>query len=96
MDDSGIYTVERSAGTDRLIVAFINQDTSSQVDLDGLVSCAADDAARRETDGWRLISLGALPLRQMGTAGNIMFQSGGGFETQVALMALYGRAPGPG
>ena len=33
-------------------------------------------------------------MRQMGTAGNIMFQSGGQYATQVAVVAVYARDAG--
>ncbi len=94
MDDTdSVYTLERPAGADRLIAAFINRDSGGQVDVEALMTYAAGDAVRRAPQGWRLWSLGALPIRQLGTAGNVLFQSGGGYETQVALVAVYGREP---
>jgi len=30
-------------------------------------------------------------MRQMGTAGNVLFQSGGQYATQVAWLAVYAR-----
>jgi hypothetical protein len=87
-----IYKLERPAGDGQLLVAFVNRDESEQIDLEALLDEVTRDAAAREPEGWRLVSVGGLPMRQMGTAGNILFQSGGQYATQVAVVAVYARA----
>ena len=86
-----IFKLEQAAGEDQLIVAFVNRDEASQIDVQAMLAEIGRDAAERERDGLRLVSVGGLPMRQMGTAGNIMFQSGGQFATQVAVVAVYAR-----
>ena len=86
-----IYSLERSVGENQLIVAYVNRDEGSAIDVEAVLTFIAEDAARREADGWRLVSLGGMPMRQMGTAGNIMFQSGGQYATQAAVVAIYAR-----
>jgi hypothetical protein len=89
-----IYKLEQAAGEDQLIVAFVNRDESSQIDVQAMLAEVGRDAAERERDGLRLISVGGLPMRQTGTAGNVLFQSGGQFATQVAVVAVYARDRG--
>ena len=86
-----IYMFEQAAGEDQLIVAFVNRDDSSQIDLQALLAEVGRDAAERERAGLRLISIGGLPMRQTGTAGNVLFQSGGQYATQVGVVAVYAR-----
>lgn len=90
-----IYKVEQPAGEDQLIVAFVNRDEASQIDVGALLAEVGRDAAERERDGLRLVSVGGLPMRQTGTAGNVLFQSGGQYVTQVAVVAVYARAQQP-
>jgi hypothetical protein len=91
-----IFKLERQAGTDQLIVAFVNHDEGSQIDVESLLTELAEDAVAREKAGWRLVSVGGLPMRQMGTAGNVLFDSGGQFATQAAVVAVYARSSGGG
>ena len=86
-----IFKLERPAGENQLIVAFVNRDEGEALDVEATLTYVAEDAAAREKAGWRLASLGGLPMRQMGTAGNVLFQSGGQFATQVAVVAVYTR-----
>ncbi len=86
-----IYKLEHPAGVDQLLVAFVNRDESAQIDVGALLGELGRDAAAREPEGWRLVSVGGLPMRQMGTAGNVLFQSGGQYATQVAVVAVYAR-----
>jgi len=85
-----IYMFEQAAG-EELIVAFVNRDDSSQIDLEALLAEVGRDAAERERDGLRLISSGGLPMRQTGTAGNVFFQSGGQYAPQVGVVVVYAR-----
>jgi hypothetical protein len=86
-----IYQLELPAGDDQLIVTYVNQDEGTQVDVEAMLRFCGEDAATRATSGWRLVSVGGLPLRQMGTAGNVIFQSGGQYATQGAIVAVYAR-----
>ena len=86
------FKLELPAGKDQLIVAFVNRDDASQIDVTVLLAEVGRDAAERERQGLRLVSVGGLPMRQMGTAGNVLFQSGGQYATQVAIVAVYARA----
>jgi hypothetical protein len=86
-----VYKREQPAGERQLLVVFVNGDDGSQIDVDLLVNEIAADAAAREREGWRLVSVGGFPVRQMGTAGNVLFQSGGQFATQVGVVAVYSR-----
>ena len=86
-----VVAFDYPAGQDQLIVAFVNQDDSSKIDVDQFLKAVAEDAATKELEGWRLVSIGGLPMRQMGTAGNIMFQSGGQYATQAAVVVIYAR-----
>jgi len=86
-----IFKFEQEAGADRLIVMLVNQDASEQVDAPAFLAEIGRDAAQREAYGWKVISIGSVPLRQSGTAGNVLFQSGGQYSTQVAVMVVYAR-----
>lgn len=86
-----IYTLEFPAGDGQLVVLFVNEDVGSAVEPEALATELAADAARRRADGWRLSSVASMPMRQMGTAGNVLFQSGGQFATQAALIVVYSR-----
>ena len=88
-----MFREELPAGEGQLIVVYANQDTSSQIEPVNMSREVALDAARLLEQGWRLLSVASMPMRQMGTAGNIMFQSGGQYVTQVALIATYSRLP---
>jgi hypothetical protein len=77
-----------------MIVTFVNRDEGAVIDVESLLSELADDAAARESAGWRLVSVGGLPMRQMGTAGQVVFDSGGQFATQAVVVAVYARWAG--
>lgn len=70
---------------------YVNRDAGAAVDVAALMSEVGKDAARLRAEGWRLVSVGSLHMRQMGTAGNILFQSGGQYATQTAVSAVYSR-----
>ena len=85
--------LEIPAGDDQLIVVFVNQDTAQMVDPSAFAQALADDAKARRPNGWRLVSVSSLPMRQTGTAGNVLFQSGGQYATQEGLLAVYAAEP---
>jgi hypothetical protein len=86
-----LFVGEYAAGDGQLIVIYVNKDRGSGINPDDLMRAVAEDAGRRLADGWRLQSLGSLPLRQMGTAGNFLFQSGGQFTTEAVIVAVFSR-----
>ena len=81
--------LELPAGDDQLIVVFVNQDSAQMLDPSGFAQALADDATARRLQGWRLVAVSSLPMRQMGTAGNVLFQSGGQYATQAGMIAVY-------
>jgi hypothetical protein len=83
---------ELQAGPNQLIVVYETDDTSSMIEPTSIWARVATDAERRAAEGWRILSTAVTPMRQMGTAGNILFQSGGQFATQVAVTVVYARA----
>jgi hypothetical protein len=87
-----VFHIDLPAGEGQMIVLYVNEDTSEQIAPEQVAGYVAEDAARRLAEGWKLVSVGSMPIRQMGTAGNVLFQSGGQFATQVGLIAVYGRA----
>jgi hypothetical protein len=81
--------LELPAGAGQLIVLYVNQDVSAPIDVGTLGNEVAADAAARLADGWRLNSIASIPMREMGTPANVLFQSGGAYVTQTALVAVY-------
>lgn len=92
----GITVHERSAGTDQIVVLYVIDDTARPIDPGVLYAAVADDAAARWASGWRIVSTDSVPIRQMGTAGNILFQSGGQFTSQAAVAVVYARVEAQG
>ena len=82
---------EYEAGPGQRVVVYWSVDTGGEVPFSDFARDMAADAARRATDGWRLVSESTFPIRQMGTAGNVFFQSGGQFATQLAAIVVYAR-----
>jgi len=92
--DDELYVIERPVGSDRLVVIYANQDVAEQVDPEVLITKVTADAAERAKSGWLLLSVGSIPMRQSGTVGNVLTQSGGQYTTQVAVTAVYARKSG--
>ncbi len=89
--DAGVWSHERQVGEDQLFVLFFNDDRGNAVDVAQLFHVVAEDAARRTEQGWRLVSTDTFSTRQMGTAGNMFFQTGGQYSTQATVLAVYAR-----
>jgi len=83
--------LELPVGDDQLIVLLVNSDLGYLIDPSAFAQALADDAAARRPTGWKLISVSSMPMRQAGTAGNVLFQSGGQFATQASVLAIYSR-----
>lgn len=84
-----MHVQEFAVGQNRTIVLYVSGDVGEMVDPVALWSAIAVDAQERAGRGWELLSTAAMPLRQMGTAGNILFQSGGQYSTQAAVAVVY-------
>jgi hypothetical protein len=83
---------EYPVSASQVIAGYENEDTSSQVDPGTLFGHVAVDATRRAEEGWRIASIGSMPLRQMGTAANIFLQSGGQYSTRAVVIVVYERS----
>lgn len=81
--------VEHAAGDGQKIVLYVSDDRSIPLEPDMLFEEVAADAATLAGSGWRIVSMATMPIRQMGTAGNIFFQSGGQFATKAAVVVVY-------
>jgi hypothetical protein len=80
---------EIPAGDGQLLVVYVNPDLGVLVDPVTITHAVSLDTAARQRDGWRLASLTSWPIRGMGTVGNVVFDSGGEFATQLAIVGLY-------
>ena len=79
------------AGPNQRFVTYYSQDSGGEVDTEGFVAGIAADADQRKLNGWRLLSSSVFPLRQTGTAGNVLFQSGGQMATMLTAVVVYVR-----
>lgn len=82
---------EYPAGPGQLVVVYEGPDDGAGVAPGSIAAEIAADANRRASAGWRLVSSSVFPLRQTGTAGNLLFQTGGQYATQLAAIVLYGK-----
>ena len=82
---------EYGAGAGQLIVVYVSDDTSGEVDPNTLFGEIAEDAAARLLKGQRLVSMAASPLRH---AQSFMGREGSGYETKVSVAAIYAATPG--
>jgi hypothetical protein len=82
---------EHMAGNSQKIVVYVSDDAGVGLDPDLIFEYVATFAGSEEDQGWRILSMTVMPLRQMGTAGNIVFQSGGQYATQAAVAVVYAR-----
>ena len=89
--EGDVERIELPAGPQQRIVLYVTDDNASQVDPAYAWAYIARDAESQAVDGWEIVSTGVMPLRQMGTAGNIFFQSGGQFVTQAAISVVYAK-----
>lgn len=83
---------EFPAGDGQTFVTYYSRDDGSEVDTEQFMTLVSRDVASRAADGWKVQSCSVFPSRQVGTAGNIMFQSGGQRATMVTAVVLYVRA----
>jgi hypothetical protein len=83
---------EFEAGPGQVLVVYTSGDTGGEVSAPAFARDIAADAARRAAGGWRIVSESCFPVRQTGTAGNVFFQSGGQFATQLSAIVVYARS----
>jgi hypothetical protein len=79
------------AGPNQRFVTYYSSDTGGEVDTEAFVAGIAADADERKLNGWRLLSSSVFPLRQTGTAANMLFQSGGQRATMLTAVVVYVR-----
>jgi hypothetical protein len=85
---------EYAAGDGQQVVLYVSDDRGAPLEPDALFGEVAADAAALAGRGWRIVSMATMPIRQMGTAGNIFFQSGGQFATKAAIVVVYAQTAG--
>ncbi|HLX35116.1 MAG TPA: hypothetical protein VKR30_07720 [Candidatus Limnocylindrales bacterium] len=86
---AGIDANEIPVSPDRLVVVYQPPDTGSEVDPVSVLTLIAGDAGRRAPNGWELASLTSMNLRH---AALFMGRQGSGFESKVAIIAVYAKA----
>ena len=82
---------EFDAGPGQCVVTYRSVDTGGEVPWVEFARDIAADTARRGADGWRILATTTFPTRQMGTTGNMMFQSGGQYATELGAIVVYSR-----
>jgi hypothetical protein len=85
-----VQALQYPVGPDQLIVLYVVEDAGGPVDPAALYGFVAQDANAPAADGWRIASTDTVPMRQVGTAGNVLFQSGQ-YTTQMAIAVVYSR-----
>ncbi len=84
-----IEPFEIEAGPDQLLVLYSTEDTGDVINILDVWKAVASDAAKRAAEGWHIATMTVTPLRQTGTAGNVLFQTGGQYATQIAVTVAY-------
>jgi hypothetical protein len=79
-------TNEFAAGAGQVIVVYVSNDTSNEVDPGSLYGEIAVDAAARLLKGQRIVSLAATPLRH---AQSFIGRQGSGYETKISVAVVY-------
>jgi len=83
---------ELPAGDGQTFVTYHSHDDGGEVDTEAFMAVVSSDVARRQAEGWNVQSCSVFPSRQVGTAGNMFFASGGQRATMVTAVVLYTRA----
>jgi hypothetical protein len=89
-EPGGIWQEDFEAGPDQVIVVYVPPDTGGELDPAAIYGHVAADATNRDKDGMRIVSMHAMPLRH---AGVYLGRNGSGFESRVAVVAVYARRP---
>ena len=74
-----------------LIVPVYSADDGDLVDLGRFAERISQDINERARDGWRLQSQSVTALRQAGTTGGVLFDTGGQVVTQLGAILVYER-----
>ncbi|HET9435530.1 MAG TPA: hypothetical protein VFO50_01630 [Candidatus Limnocylindrales bacterium] len=86
--EPGSEIVELPVGEDQRIVLYHVPDLGVEIEPDRILAMVAADAARRESDGWQIVSTSSMPTRH----GGVMFgQNGSSFQTKVTVIVVYGQ-----
>ena len=83
-----VWQTDLEAGPDQVIVVYVPPDTGGELDPAAIYGHIADDATKRDSDGLRIVSMHAMPLRH---AGVYLGRNGSGFESRVAVVTVYER-----
>jgi hypothetical protein len=73
------------AGPNQTLVAYISDDTSTEIDTTQMFGEVAADAQNRAANGWTIVSLTALPTRH---AQAFLGREGSGYETKAAVAVV--------
>lgn len=85
---AGMERREIPVTEDRMLVVYLPPDTGGEVDMGSIMTLVAADAATRAASGWQLAGVDTMNIRH---AGVYFGQQGSGFETKLAVTALYAR-----
>ena len=83
--------LELLAGDGQMVIVYLSHE-DPVFEVGALANAVAEDAALRLKGGWRLLSVGSLPIGQSGQS-NFLAVSTGQHTTQAALIATYSRLP---
>jgi hypothetical protein len=76
---------EFGAGPNQMVVVYVSEDTSEEIDPLALFGHIAADAEQRALAGCRIVSMAVMPLRHGGT----LMNKGGGFQTKTSVAVVY-------
>jgi hypothetical protein len=87
-ESTDVWQKDLEVGPDQVIVLYVPPDTGNEVDPVAIFGHIAADAAKRDRDGMRIASMHSMALRHGGV---YLGRNGSGFETRVAVVAVYER-----
>lgn len=80
-----------SAGPFVKLATYYSDDNGEEADADVFVAAVAAAIEQEGADGWVARSTSVYPARHMGSAGNVLFQTGGAYTTLLVAVVQYGR-----
>ncbi len=80
-----------AAGEDHKLATYYSDDTATEVDADAFTAAVAIRIGEEAEAGWRPVSTSVFPSRQIGSAGNVLFQTGGAVSTLLVAVVRYER-----
>jgi hypothetical protein len=90
---------EYPAGADQVLVVYLTNDdrgTERRGLTDELMQTVADDASRRSSAGFRIVSYDTLVTSGKGTSGGVVFNTGDEHPLDLAVTVVYARSPRDG